>query len=126
MTLLFQQPVAISQVQSSPESEWEYLHVPAGTIAVNLADVLQFWTNGYLKPGFYRVIAPREDQAHVDRLALFYIMRLSDKLLWKALDNPFLEKVGYGKKTIENDMDISRHDLWRKKGMSRTGRNYNK
>ncbi|KAJ5660103.1 Oxoglutarate/iron-dependent dioxygenase [Penicillium longicatenatum] len=60
----------------------------------------------YLKPAFRWVIAPREDQAHLERIALCCVMRPSDKLLWKALDSPFLQKVSYREITTENETEV--------------------
>jgi isopenicillin N synthase-like dioxygenase len=94
MTFLFQQPIAALQVQQEKDAEWEYLRIPAGSVAVNIADTLQFLTNGYLKSGFHRVIAPPRDQVHLDRLGLLYFVRPTDKLPWKALDSPFLQEAG--------------------------------
>ena len=48
LTLLFRQPVAALQVLT-PEGDWKYVKPYPGSITVNIADVLQFWTNGYLK-----------------------------------------------------------------------------
>ncbi|KAJ5946136.1 hypothetical protein N7454_002975 [Penicillium verhagenii] len=127
MTFMFQQPISALQVQpSGEESDWEYLYVPTGTLAVNLANAFNFLTNGYMKSGFHRVISPPEDQAHNDRLALLYFLRPTEKLILKTLDTPFLQKEGYGKTTTENDLDISWHENWRDNVRSRGMRNYNK
>lgn len=124
MTFLFQQPIAALQVQQAKDAKWEYLRIPAGSVAVNIADTLQFLTNGYLKSGFHRVIAPPKDQVHLDRLGLLYFVRPTDKLRWKALDSPFLRKEGYGKTTTENDQDISGLDWWRAGVKVRKGASY--
>ncbi|KAJ5373545.1 hypothetical protein N7517_005551 [Penicillium concentricum] len=124
MTFLFQQPIAALQVQQAKDEDWEYLKIPAGSVAVNIADTLQFLTNGYLKSGFHRVIAPPKDQAHLDRLGLLYFVRPTAKLKWKSLDSPFLQKEGYGKATTQNDQDVSGLDWWRAGVKVRTGANY--
>ncbi|KAJ5150580.1 uncharacterized protein N7500_010769 [Penicillium coprophilum] len=124
MTFLFQQPIAALQVQQEKDEDWKYLKIPAGSVAVNIADTLQFLTNGYLKSGFHRVIAPPKDQAHLDRLGLLYFVRPTDKLLWKSLDSPFLQKEGYGKTTAENDQNVSGLDWWRAGVKARKGANY--
>ncbi|KAJ5375798.1 hypothetical protein N7517_007804 [Penicillium concentricum] len=126
MTFMFQQPISALQVQRSPESDWEYLYVPAGTLAVNLANAFNFLSNGYMQSGFHRVIAPPEDQAHNDRLALLYFLRPTEKLILRTLDTPFLQREGYGKTTTENDLEISWHENWRDNVRSRGLRNYNK
>lgn len=124
MTFLFQQPIAALQVQQAKDAMWEYLRIPAGSVAVNIADTLQFLTNGYLKSGFHRVIAPPKDQMHLDRLGLLYFVRPTDKLRWKTLNSAFLQKEGYGKTTTENDQDVSGLDWWRAGVKARKGANY--
>ncbi|KAJ5726995.1 hypothetical protein N7493_006022 [Penicillium malachiteum] len=126
LTYMFKQPVSALQVQRTPDSEWEYLYVPSGTLAVNVANAFNFLTNGFAKSGFHRVIAPPEDQEHLDRLALLYFLRPTEKLQLTTLDSPFLQKEGYGKTTTENDLNISWHDNWRDNVRSRGMRNYNK
>ncbi|CAI7662109.1 unnamed protein product [Penicillium bialowiezense] len=124
MTFMFQQPIAALQIRHSKESEWEYLRIPAGSVAVNIGDTLQFLTNGYLKSGFHRVIAPPSDQVHLSRLGLLYFVRPTDNLPWRTLDSPFLRRVGYGKTTTERDQDISGLDWWRAGVKARKGANY--
>lgn len=124
MTFLFQQSIAALQVQQSKGAEWEYLRIPAGCVAVNIADTLQFLTNGYLRSGFHRVIAPPKDQMHLDRLGVLYFVRPTNELPWKALDSPFLRRAGYGKTTAENDQNFSGLDWWRAGVKARKGANY--
>lgn len=107
LTYVFQQPVAALQVKRSEEAEWEYLRIPEGKVAVNIADIPEFLTNGYIKAGIHRVIAPPEDQASIDRLGLLYFVRPSDRLPLKRLDNSFLRRMGHGKEGTEGDLDIS-------------------
>lgn len=126
MTFMFQQPVSALQVQRNPDSDWEYLYVPEGTLAVNMASVFNFMTNGWAKSGFHRVIAPPEDQEHLDRLALLYFLRPTEKLILNSLDSPFLQREGFGKTSAENDLNISWHDNWRENVKSRANRNYGK
>lgn len=65
-----------------------------GSITVNIADVLQFWTNGYLKSSVHRVVAPPSDQAHLDRLGLLYFLRPAHDLNLKTVDSPLLKRLG--------------------------------
>ena len=74
LTLLFRQPVAALQIRM-PDGSWKWVKPYPESITVNIADVLQFWTNGYLKSSIHRVVAPPEDQAHLDRLGLLYFLR---------------------------------------------------
>jgi isopenicillin N synthase-like dioxygenase len=65
------------------------------SITVNIADVLQFWTAGYLKSSIHRVVAPPQDQAHIDRLGLLYFLRPAHDLKLKALESPLLTRLGF-------------------------------
>ncbi|OJJ35459.1 hypothetical protein ASPWEDRAFT_510244 [Aspergillus wentii DTO 134E9] len=106
MTFVFQQPVAALQVQKTDESDWEHVRIQPGVVAVNIARILHLLTNGYFKGGMHRVIAPPEDQACIDRLGLLYFVLPSDQIKMKAMDSPFLRRMGYGKKEGSIDLDI--------------------
>ena len=93
LTLLFRQPVAALQVLT-PAGQWKYVKPYPGSITVNIADVLQFWSNGYLKSSIHRVVAPPPDQAHIDRLGLLYFVRPSHDLTLRTLDSPLLRRLG--------------------------------
>jgi isopenicillin N synthase-like dioxygenase len=93
LTLLFRQPVAALQIRSA-DGSWKYVKPHPGSITVNIADVLQFWTNGYLKSSVHRVVAPPPDQAHLDRLGLLYFLRPAHDLELKTLESPLLERLG--------------------------------
>ena len=81
LTLLFRQPVAALQIKM-PDQSWRWVKPYPESITVNIADVLQFWTNGYLKSSIHRVASPPADQAHIDRLGLLYFLRfVSSSLL---------------------------------------------
>ncbi|KAK5173469.1 uncharacterized protein LTR77_002150 [Saxophila tyrrhenica] len=99
LTLLFRQPVAALQIRM-PDGSWKWVKPYPGSITVNIADVLQFWTAGYLKSSIHRVVAPPPDQAHIDRLGLLYFLRPAHDLKLKALDSPLLQRLGL---TSEND-----------------------
>lgn len=55
LTLLFRQPVAALQIRM-PDESWKWVRPYPGSITVNIADVLQFWTGGYLKSSIHRVV----------------------------------------------------------------------
>lgn len=107
LTYVFRQPVAALQVKLTQDSDWEYLRIPEDKVVVNIGDILEFLSNGYIKSGIHRVVAPPGDQACMDRLGLLYFVRPSDDLPLKTLDNEFLRTAGYGKKGSERDLDIS-------------------
>lgn len=104
LTLLFRQPVAALQILT-PSGEWRYVKPYPGSITVNIADVLQFWSNGYLKSSIHRVVAPPPDQAHIDRLGVLYFLRPSHDLTLKTLDSPLLRRLG-----LEKGEDDSKKD----------------
>ncbi|KAJ5839536.1 uncharacterized protein N7525_004724 [Penicillium rubens] len=115
MTFVFQQPVAALQIKHTESSHWQHIRIPPGVIAVNLADILQFLTNGYLKSGIHRVISPPEDQASNDRLGLLYFLRPAEQLMLRALDSPYLRKMGYGNEGTAVDPDVPASDWVRER-----------
>lgn len=94
LTLLFRQPVAALQVKT-PTGQWKYVKPYPGSITVNVADALQFWTNGFLKSSVHRVVAPPADQAHIDRLGVMYFVRPGDHLDLRTVDSPLLRREGF-------------------------------
>ncbi|KAI1608877.1 hypothetical protein EDD36DRAFT_95866 [Exophiala viscosa] len=94
LTLLFRQPVAALQVRT-PEGEWKYVKPHPGSITVNIADALQFLTNGFLKSSIHRVVAPPPDQADVDRHGVLYFVRPEDDTQLVPIDSPLLKRLGY-------------------------------
>jgi len=93
LTLLFRQPIAALQILA-PDGSWKWVKPYSGSITVNIADVLQFWTNGHLKSSVHRVVAPPADQAHLDRLGLLYFLRPAHDLDLKVVDSPLLKRLG--------------------------------
>ena len=96
LTLLFRQPVAALQVRM-PDESWKWVKPFPGSITVNIADVLQFWTGGYLKSSIHRVVVPPEDQMDQDRLGLLYFLRPAYDLDLKTVESPLLERLGLRK-----------------------------
>lgn len=96
LTLLFRQPVAALQVRT-PEGEWKWVKPQPESITVNLADSLEFLTNGFLKSSIHRVVAPPEDQRHVDRLGVLYFVRPEDDLELKPVESKTLKRLGFDK-----------------------------
>lgn len=94
LTLLFAQPVAALQVKT-PSGQWKYVKPQPGSITVNIADALQFWTNGFLKSSVHRVVTPPEDQAGIDRLGVMYFVRPGDHLDLRTVDSPLLRREGF-------------------------------
>ncbi|KAL4871338.1 hypothetical protein BDV12DRAFT_206511 [Aspergillus spectabilis] len=100
LTLLFRQPVAALQVRT-PEGEWKWVKPYPGSITVNLADSLEFLTNGFLKSSIHRVVAPPPDQQDIDRLGVLYFVRPEDSLELRPVASELLRRLGYDK-TVDN------------------------
>jgi isopenicillin N synthase-like dioxygenase len=94
LTLLFRQPVAALQVRG-PDGGWKWVKPHDGSITVNIADALQFLTNGFLKSSIHRVVAPPADQANIDRLGVLYFVRPENDLELKPVRSSVLDNLGY-------------------------------
>ncbi|EPE09966.1 2og-fe oxygenase family [Ophiostoma piceae UAMH 11346] len=94
LTLLFRQPVAALQVRGA-DGGWRWVKPFDGSITVNVADALQFLTNGFLKSSIHRVVAPPPDQANIDRLGVLYFVRPEDALALRPVKSAVLERLGY-------------------------------
>jgi isopenicillin N synthase-like dioxygenase len=94
LTLLFRQPVAALQVRG-PDGAWKWVKPYNGSITVNVADALQFLTNGFLKSSVHRVVAPPPDQAGIDRLGVLYFVRPEDDLELTPIKSAVLDRLGY-------------------------------
>jgi len=77
LTLLFRQSIAALQVRT-PSGEWKYVKPYPESLTVDVADKLQFLSNGFLKSSIHRVVAPPSDQAHLDGLGVLYFVRPGD------------------------------------------------
>jgi isopenicillin N synthase-like dioxygenase len=106
LTLLFRQPVAALQVRT-PEGKWKHVKPYPGSITVNLADSLEFLTNGFLKSSIHRVVAPPPDQADIDRLGVLYFVRPEDDVVLKPIQSAVLNKLGYTKVKDEATVGIT-------------------
>ncbi|OJK03728.1 hypothetical protein ASPACDRAFT_22765 [Aspergillus aculeatus ATCC 16872] len=107
LTFVFQQPVAALQVKWSAEAEWQWLRIPEGHAAVNIADIVEFLSNGYLKSGVHRVVSPPEDQVGLDRLGLLYFVRPSDEMNLGAIDSPLLRRLGYYSHRRQDEKEVA-------------------
>lgn len=97
LTLLFRQPVASLQVRMPDEKGggWKWVKPYPESITVNLADVLQFITNGFLRSSVHRVVAPPPDQSDVDRHGVLYFVRPRSDLKLAPVPSKVLSKLGY-------------------------------
>ncbi|EXJ86630.1 hypothetical protein A1O3_03583 [Capronia epimyces CBS 606.96] len=117
LTLLFRQPVAALQVRT-PSGEWKYVKPHPGSITVNIADALQFLTNGFLKSSIHRVVAPPPDQADLDRHGVLYFVRPEDATELVPIQSPVLERLGYTKIQDESTVGLTAGE-WVKARVSR-------
>ncbi|CAG8159763.1 unnamed protein product [Penicillium salamii] len=106
LTLLFRQPVAALQVRT-PEGDWKWVKPYPGSITVNLADSLQFLTNGFLKSSIHRVVAPPPDQRDIDRLGVLYFVRPEDDLELRPIASDVLHRLGYDQTTDNSAVGIT-------------------
>lgn len=110
LTLLFRQPIASLQVRLPDGSGWKWVKPYPESITVNLADVLQFITNGFLRSSIHRVVAPPPDQANVDRHGVLYFVRPRSDLRLEPVKSRVLEKLGYDKLVDERAIGLTAGD----------------
>ena len=107
----------------TPEGEWKWVKPYPGSITVNLADSLEFLTNGFLKSSIHRVVAPPPDQAEVDRLGLLYFVRPEDSLELRPVVSSVLERLGYNNVTDQSAVGITAGEWVKARVAKGTGRN---
>ena len=106
LTLLFRQPVAALQVRT-PEGQWKHVKPYPGSITVNIADSLEFLTNGFLKSSIHRVVAPPPDQSDIDRLGVLYFLRPEDSVDLRPIKSAVLDKLGFTKSQDESAVGVT-------------------
>ncbi|KAF7585839.1 hypothetical protein BBP40_010037 [Aspergillus hancockii] len=94
VTFLFSQPIGGLQLQLSGGGWADVKHIP-GSIIVNTADMLHFWSNRYLQSCVHRVVAPPKDQEHLDRYGLIYFLRPKNTMCLESVGSPLLARKGY-------------------------------
>lgn len=106
LTLLFRQPVAALQVRT-PSGEWKWVKPYPGSITVNLADSLEFLTNGFLKSSIHRVVVPPPDQRDTDRLGVLYFVRPEDSVELRPVASEVLKRLGFDQVTDGSAVGIT-------------------
>ncbi len=101
LTLLWSQNVAGLQLKT-PDGSWKYVPPVDDGIVCNVGDTLDFWSAGYFKSTTHRVVRPPPDQAHIDRLGLFYFVRPGDDVDIKHVPSPLLKRLGLVREDQEN------------------------
>lgn len=107
LTLLFSQRVAALQIKT-PDNEWKWVKPIDGGITCNAADTISFLTKGYIKSTIHRVVRPPADQAHLERLGLFYFVRPGDNVPMIPAPSPVLRREGL---LPEIEGEISEKDI---------------
>lgn len=74
---------------------------------MNIADALQFLTNGFLKSSIHRVVAPPPDQADVDRHGVLYFVRPEDATELVPIKSPVLDRLGYDKTQDQSTVGLT-------------------
>ncbi|KAI0132402.1 2OG-Fe(II) oxygenase family oxidoreductase [Xylariales sp. AK1849] len=107
VTFLFSQPVGGLQLQTR-DGQWKDVkHIP-GSIVVNTADMLHFWTDGYLQSCVHRVVAPPPEQVHMNRYGLIYFLRPSNATRLQFVDSPLLRRLGIDAKNESAELKAKR------------------
>ncbi|KAM4057776.1 2OG-Fe(II) oxygenase superfamily protein [Hirsutella rhossiliensis] len=108
VTFLFSQPIAGLELQERDGSWKAVRHIP-GSIVVNTADMLHFWTNGYLASCMHRVVSPPPEQAHMERFGLIYFLRPNDDARLQTVDSPLLRRLGLLDKKEREELEAKRN-----------------
>ncbi|KAJ5158052.1 2OG-Fe(II) oxygenase superfamily domain-containing protein [Penicillium coprophilum] len=103
LTFLFSNPISGLQVRV-PDGSWKDIpHIP-GSLLVITADILQFWTYGYMRSTVHRVLAPSSEQQGMKRYNLIYFMRPADRALLNSIRSPLLERLGFNDKNESEEL----------------------
>ncbi|WFD40107.1 uncharacterized protein MJAP1_003092 [Malassezia japonica] len=97
VSILWSQPITSLEVLM-PDNKWRMVRYRPNAIVLNLGDAMHFLSGGYLKQTIHRVVAPPEDQAHYNRLGLFYFALFNDDVpLNPLLDSPVVREAYKGR-----------------------------
>ncbi|EHY55602.1 hypothetical protein HRR83_007816 [Exophiala dermatitidis] len=97
-TFLFSQPIAALQVLDHRDQKYKYVeHLPKALV-VNFGEALELLTGGLFKATIHRVVEPREDQRHLNRIGVIYFARpCDDRQLVPIENSPLLQRLGADK-----------------------------
>ncbi|KAK5938898.1 hypothetical protein PMZ80_009090 [Knufia obscura] len=102
-----EQNAQIDNIRTPDGKGWKWVKPYPESITVNLADVLQFITNGFLKSSIHRVVAPPPDQAHLDRYGVLYFVRPRSDLKLNPVQSKVMERLGYDKAVDEKAVGLT-------------------
>ena len=81
-----------------PDNKWRMVRHRPNAIVLNMGDAMHFLSGGYLKQTIHRVIAPPEDQQHLNRLGVFYFALFNDDVpLEPLLESELVREAYQGK-----------------------------
>ncbi|KAH8817119.1 hypothetical protein F5884DRAFT_778492 [Xylogone sp. PMI_703] len=85
----------IDHTADEPEENWHYIPPKPGHVVMNLGDALTILTNGLLKSGKHRVVAPPGKQAEFDRYCVLLSGRPQEDTIMRTLDSPLIPRGEY-------------------------------
>lgn len=94
VTILWSQPITSLEVLM-PDNKWRMVRHRPNAIVLNMGDAIHFLSGGYLKQTIHRVIAPPEDQQHLNRLGVFYFALFNDDVPLEPLVQSELVRKAY-------------------------------
>lgn len=88
VSILWSQPITSLEVLM-PDDRWRLVKHRDNALVLNMGDAMHFLSGGYFKATIHRVVAPPEDQAHYERLGVFYFALFNrDVSLRPLLESP--------------------------------------
>ncbi|CBQ71318.1 conserved hypothetical protein [Sporisorium reilianum SRZ2] len=84
VSILWSQPITSLEVLM-PDNTWRLVKHRDNALVINLGDAMHFISGGYLKQTIHRVVAPPADQAHYERLGIFYFALFNDDVSLEPL-----------------------------------------
>ncbi|GAC94239.1 hypothetical protein PHSY_001810 [Pseudozyma hubeiensis SY62] len=85
VSILWSQPITSLEVLM-PDNQWRLVKHRDNALVINLGDAMHFISGGYLKQTIHRVVAPPRDQAHYERLGIFYFALFNDDVSLEPLE----------------------------------------
>ncbi|KIS65953.1 uncharacterized protein UMAG_06042 [Mycosarcoma maydis] len=85
VSILWSQPITSLEVLM-PDNKWRLVKHRDNALVINLGDAMHFISGGYLKQTIHRVVAPPSDQAHYERLGIFYFALFNDDVSLEPLE----------------------------------------
>lgn len=114
-----------------PDDQWRLVKYRPNALVLNLGDAMHFLSGGYFKATIHRVVAPPEDQAHYERLGLFYFALFNrDVQLRPLLESPIVAE-SYKDKNFwtdaqSNNIPIPTAGQWEEERVRRFGQQHAK